>query len=96
MYAISSNHFSVDQQIADAVSSLTDDQRTAFDAEFPEWDTLKWSGSWVDTDASGVDVEYTCWVADWIEANTSIHWEEGEPWMREADDETDDETAEGD
>jgi hypothetical protein len=89
MYAVSSNHFSVDQQIADAIDALPDDDRALFNAEFPEWDNLVWSGSWVDTDASGVDVEYTSWVADWLESRTGIFWEEGEPWMREDDDDDD-------
>lgn len=94
MYPVSSNAFSVDDQIRDAINALSADDRARFNAEYPEWDTLAWSGSWVDTDASGVDVEYTSWVADWLEANTPIFWEEGEPWMAEDTDNEPDEDDE--
>lgn len=80
--SISSNHFSVDQQLADAVGCLTDEQRAAFDAEFPEWANATWSMSHVDTDAMGLDPEWTSWIIDWIEANTDIYWEDGEPWIK--------------
>lgn len=79
--ALSSNHLSVDLQVKDAVESLGPHQKRKFDAVFPEWDTLVWSGSWVDAENSGVDPEYTSWVIDWIEANTNIMWEDGEPWL---------------
>lgn len=96
MIIISSNHFSVDDQTADALSylSLSDDPELAklsdqFSAEFPEYNTLVWSGSWVDTEASNVDVEYMDWVRDWIEAHTPIHWYDGEPIIDEEGDEPD-------
>ena len=80
MGAISNNHFSLDQQIVDAVDIFSETEREKFNEAFPEWNSLTWSGSWVDTEASGVDVEYTSWVCDWIENNTDIYWEDGEPW----------------
>ena len=86
---VSNNHFSVDQQIADAVDALTTKEREEFDKEFPEWRDLKWAGSWVDTEAMGVDSEWSSWVADWIEENTGIYWEDGEPWLREDSDDED-------
>lgn len=94
-HALSSNHFSVDDQTADALSFLsnaTDPDLRAkadeFTREFPEYNRLTWSGSWVDAEASGVDVEYMDWVRDWIENNTPVYWEDGEPFI--GDDEGDD------
>lgn len=78
---VSSNHLSVDLQVKDAVESLGPRQKRGFDAAYPEWHTLVWSGSWVDAEASAVDPEYTSWIIDWIEANTNIMWEDGEPWL---------------
>lgn len=85
MSAISNNHFSLDQQIDDAVSWINGGtSEAAFHREFPEWNSLIWSGSWVDTEESEVDVEYMAWVADWIERNTPVYWEDGEPWVDNA------------
>lgn len=87
---ISSNHFSHDLQVQDAVTWLRNDSRftlkmrTEFAEKFPEWDELKWEGSWVDVIDSDVDLEYMSWVADWIEENTPIYWRDGEPLMRVA------------
>lgn len=90
--SLSSNHFSVDDQTADVLSYLsnaTDPELRAlsdsFVREFPEYNGLTWAGSWVDTDASGVDVEYMSWVRDWIENNTPVYWEDGEPWIGESE-----------
>jgi len=84
--SLSSGHFSVDTQLADVVRALTDDQRAAFLAVFPEWPNLVWSLSWIDADASGVDVDYPSWAIDWIEENTSIVWEDGEPYRYSEED----------
>jgi hypothetical protein len=81
--AISSNHFSNDMQVQDAVSYLSDEQRERLFSVYPEWDELIWEDSWVHTQKSGVDPEYVSWVQDWIEADTEIYWEEGEPWVNE-------------
>jgi len=84
MEPISSNHYSVDTQLSDAVDALKDDEREAFDKAFPEWNTITWEPSplsHIDTEASGVDVEYTSWAIDWIEENTLITWYEGEPYL---------------
>lgn len=86
--SISSGHFSHDQQVKDAVDHLTSDERALFDEAFPEWDTLTWSddSSWLDCDENGVDPEYTSWVCDWIENNTAVYWEDGEPWLSDGHD----------
>lgn len=85
--SISSGHFSLHDQIADAVSLLSHDESFVrlmegdFVKEFPEYNRLEWSGSWVDHEASGVDPDYMSWVCDWIEANTPVFWEDGEPYF---------------
>ena len=100
MIVLSSNAFSVDDQTADVLSYLSSAPLNAdesdkyagtmarFVAEFPEYNSLTWSGSWVDTEASGVDPEYMSWVRDWIEANTDVTWFEGEPVIFEESDDT--------
>jgi len=91
-FPLSSNHYSTDDQIADVVSFLSNDDaystlmETSFKNEFPEYNSLEWSGSWVDTENSNVDLDYMSWVAEWLENNTPVFWEEGEPYMAEPDD----------
>jgi hypothetical protein len=92
MISLSANHESHDDQIADVVSFLSQypEYQTLMDAEFlaafPEYNSLTWFGSWMDAEASGVDPDYMSWVADWIEANTPVRWEDGEPFLPEKDD----------
>lgn len=89
MKALSSNSYSHDDQVADVVSFLSQHDDTGlqalmqdkFLAEFPEYNRLTWSGSWVDHEASGVDPDYMSWVTDWLEEHTPVTWDEGEPWM---------------
>jgi hypothetical protein len=105
MIFLSSNAYSADDQTADVISYLstagpvrytTHTNETAeqiidrFTREFPEYGNLAWSGSWADTEASGVDEGYMDWVRDWIEANTAVTWWEGEPVIFEEGDEDDD------
>lgn len=81
MEAISSGHWSVDLQAMDALSFLQEnypEEAKAIRKEFPE--PFIWSGSWLDTEAMGVDVEYGSWLVDAIEATGLIIWEDGEPW----------------
>lgn len=81
--SISSNGFSTDDQLKDAVSYLehNDPENYArFLAEFPQWEKLTWDGAWLDAEASKVDPDYTSWCIDWIEQNTSVVWEDGEPF----------------
>ncbi len=87
--SISSNHHSFDIQISDAMKVFRA-MADAFDvnlfhSDFPEYDNLKWAGSWVNTEVSDVDPEYMHWVADWLESHTPIYWEDGEPWLEEED-----------
>lgn len=81
--AISSNHFSHDTQMADAISFLEHnlpDLHTQLLDQFPEAADILWEGSWVDTEQMNLDPEWSSWVVDWIEDNAPIMWEDGEPW----------------
>jgi hypothetical protein len=81
--SVSSNHFSVDQQMQDALDYLRHFATQTYDElreQFPEIDSIVWSGSWVDTGKMGVDPEWSSWVIDAIEQTGFIYWEEGEPW----------------
>lgn len=89
--AISSNHYSFDDQVKDAVNNLSGEARDEFNQTFPEYNHLYWSGPWVDTYKSKVDIEFMSWVADWIEINTDIYWEDGEPWLIDGEGEGEDE-----
>lgn len=86
--SLSSNHKSVDDQLQDAVSYLEHnqpEQYAAFLIAFPEWPNRTFGdghSSWFDTEKMGVDPEWGSWAVDWIEGNTDILWEDGEPWIR--------------
>jgi hypothetical protein len=79
--AISSNHYSQDLQVKDAVSYLNPEQKERLLEVYPEFDELIWDGSWVHAGQSGVDPEFMSWVQDWIEQDTEVYWEDGEPWV---------------
>jgi len=87
MTAISSNHYSVDQQVQDALDYLQTTAPNAYDdvvSDFPEVGKISYSGSWFDTEAMGVDVEWSMWLIERIEATDLVIWEEGEPWAMDA------------
>lgn len=96
MITLSSNHVGHDDQVRDTLRYISTEypaKYAEFVAQFPEWETLQWSPpmSSLDTELNGVDVEYTSWVTDWIENNTSVTWWEGEPVIiEEGDDDEDD------
>jgi hypothetical protein len=83
---LSSGHLSVDEQTDAVVSYLCLSDRWSYQElrkDFPEYSDARivWSGSWVDTEASRVPEEYMDWLRDWIETNTPVEWEDGEPWL---------------
>lgn len=80
-HQLSNNSFSHDTQVQDAMAYLDEQQKEEFLKRFPEWDTLVWSGANVDWHASAIDPDYMSWVTDWLEAETEIYWEDGEPWF---------------
>lgn len=82
---LSSNHNSHDQQVADVIDYLRgqvpeDDFDNLF-RTYPEVERIEWQGAWFDTEAMGVDVEFSSWLTDHIEDNTDVYWEDGEPWL---------------
>ena len=94
--SLSSNHFSNDQQLADVVSYMEHhlpEKHVEFLARYPEWPKLGFIGTsssldylpvtrdGIDYYEGDLDVEATCWMVDWIEANTEVYWEDGEPWI---------------
>lgn len=84
--AISSNGASHDIQVLDAWRVLQDldpAEAAAVIREFPELadDRLIWSGAWVDTEAMGVDPEWSSWLCDRLEESGDISWIEGEPFL---------------
>lgn len=84
--AISSNHKSVDEQISDAMDWLkinAPGDYARIVEQYPEWLNRKWlmpGEAWLDTEAMGVDEEWSSWLADAIEQSTNIYWEDGEPY----------------
>jgi len=80
---ISNNGFSVDIQAQDALNFLEDFHPEAHAkvlSELPEAGCLLFDGSWFDTDAMGVDIEFGSWLVDAIEQTGKVIWEEGEPF----------------
>ena len=80
MGTISSNGFSHDQQVQDAMDWLElnhPDAYTKIVDQFPETPVM--SGSWLDTEAMQVDAEWSSWLTDAIEETGLVVWEEGEP-----------------
>lgn len=85
MAAISSNQYSVDLQAVDALKYIEDNHSEAYSKlleEFPEIPKITFTGhgSWMDTEAMGVDQEWSSWLIDAIELTGLVIWEEGEPF----------------
>lgn len=49
--------------------------------EFPELDSLVWDGSWIDTEAMGVDPEWVDELVRAIEDTGVVQWIDGEPFV---------------
>lgn len=85
MEAISSNGYSHDQQVHDALIHLKniwpEDYRKVL-GTFPEIEEIEFGehSSWFDTEAMGVDQEFSSWLCDSIENTGHILWIDGEPW----------------
>lgn len=83
---VSANSYSHDQQVDDAWSwargEMPEDDFDLLIAAFPEMERIVWEpgNTWFDTEAMGVDQEYTSWVADALENTGIIRWEDGEPY----------------
>jgi hypothetical protein len=93
MFTISSNHFSHDQQVVDALDWLRINQIETYceiRKRFPENIILPDKSGWFDTDAMGVDAEWSSWLADAIEDASEIMWISGEPYVIEDTDSEED------
>lgn len=76
---LSNSSFSLDRQVEDVLNTLEPlDYARCLEA-FPEAAHLVFAGASLDTDAMGVDAEWLCWLVDWLEGNTDIFWDDGEP-----------------
>jgi hypothetical protein len=85
-HTISSNQFSHDTQVQDALDYLRISHPGEYCEvvrEFP--DNLIFEGASVDTEAMGVDCEYVSWLTDRIESTGRVYWVEGEPFASEAE-----------
>lgn len=97
MIPLSSGSFSVDQQLEDVVAWLDaerPDDHARFLEEFPEWEQRRWQGphsGHFDTTTMGVDEEWSSWAIDWVENHTDVTWEDGEPYLVELTDTSEDE-----
>lgn len=81
MCPISSNHFSHDEQVLDALNYLRVRHVDAYCTvrrDFPE--NIVFDGGWFNTEAMDVEPEWSSWLADAIEATGLVTWEDGEPW----------------
>lgn len=87
-HPISSNRYSVDGQAMDSVAWLKHnrpDDHARLLAAFPEIERVSFdlNSSWFDVEAMGVDQEWGSWLVDWIEQETDVQWEDGEPYAPE-------------
>lgn len=86
-----------DTQVVYAVECLTETDRAKFDLLYPEWPRVleliaaasPLSNYYPGDDPDDPDPEIMSWVADWIEENTDMYWEDGDLW-RGREDDTDD------
>jgi hypothetical protein len=80
-FTISSNHYSVDQQAADALDYLRLNDVPAYVSIMADFgESIVWSGGWFDHEAMGVDPEWGSWLVDAIEDRSAVVWVDGEPW----------------
>lgn len=77
-----------DQQVREALDCLESHHPQVYAsiaAKFPEVDNWKWENSasraWIDTDAMGVDPEFTSWLADELESTDVVEWRDGDLWV---------------
>ena len=76
---VSSSGASHDMQVSDALDALSEADQRAVRRAFPE--RLIFDGAWLDTEAMGVDPEWSSWLTDEIENTGAIQWIDGEPYL---------------
>lgn len=80
-HTISSNGFSVDTQAVDALDYLRTNEPDAYSAIVRHFhEPVIWSGSRFDTEAMGVDPDYSSWLIEAIEDTGHVSWIDGEPY----------------
>ena len=82
-HTISSNGYSTDQQVVDALDYLRINHPAEYSdvrRRFPENIILPDDSAWFDTDEMGVDIEWSSWLADAIEDTGLVTWDDGEPY----------------
>ena len=80
---IAEDRWSTDLQTMEGLAFIRENYPTDFAkvrAEFPETDSLVWSGSWVDTETMGLDPEWSSWLADAVESTGRVEWSDGDLW----------------
>lgn len=93
MNTISSNHWSTDIQVCDAMAWLRLNHPVEYSALASEFEhvTLPGTSCWFADAYPDLDPEYGSWLIDAIEATGLVWWEEGEPWAGERNDDDDEE-----
>lgn len=81
---LSSNHFSHEGQVRDVLRWMQREEKETysnFAYEHPEWERMeRGEDIQIGGEALGdLDPEWWHWVTDWIEANTNVVWDDGEP-----------------
>ena len=89
-FPISGNHCSHEMQVDDALVYLRSEHYVEYMCLFkryPEIGYIAWQEgeSWFDTDAMGVDVEWSSWLTDAIEDTGLVIWSDGEPYATESE-----------
>lgn len=85
--ALSSCGFSHDMQLVDSLEFLRSEYPDIYAgilSRFPEYGGAELDGGWIDTDALGVDPEWSSWLTDAVEDTGIVRWEDGEPYGRPA------------
>ena len=82
-HTISSNGYSHDQQVVDALDYLRINHPVEYSdvrRRFPENIIFPDKSAWFDTDEMGVDSEWSSWLCDAIENTGLVTWDDGEPY----------------
>lgn len=83
---LSSDRYSHDEQLVDVIKWLVANDPGGASLLFLAYPDAAHYGeemtmSSIDTGNLGIDIEEPMWCTDWIEENTMVYWEDGEPWI---------------
>lgn len=88
MRMMMSSGASHDQQVKEALDCLLNEHpqlHLKIQEQFPELENDGWiwqpGEAWLDTEAMGVDHEFTSWLADALEELDVIEWRDGDLWV---------------